>query len=116
MSHNDDATVTLKAKICDEFGYAQSYRALKRENPQMAADWRQMVQQVKDIMISAEKAFTGEHGDTDQKALTLLGALNHAADAANDFNEATGKRAFLETTITAANGQKLFTAKSKLRG
>jgi len=112
---NDNATVTIKAKLCDEFGYAQSYRALKRENPQMAANWRQTIQQVKDIMASAEKAFTDEHGNTGQKTLVLLGALNQAADAANDFNAATGKRAFLETTVTAANGQKLFTAKSKLR-
>lgn len=109
---DNSVCVTVKAKLRTEFGNAQSYRSLKRENPAAAAEWRAMIKDVVTHLKTSEEAYKDD-GVTDNKVISLLGSLNYAADAVNKFNAVTGKKAEMQTTLKQGKTV-LMTATSKL--
>lgn len=111
---DNSVCVTLKARLRTEFGNAQSYRSLKRENPAAAAEWRAMIKDVVTHLKTSEAEFKDNDVATDNKVISLLGSLNYAADVVNKFNADTGKKAEMQTTLKQGKTV-LMTATSKLR-
>lgn len=88
--------VVLKGKLRSEFGNAMSYRALKRQDPLLAAEWRIMLQDIRKEFKAAEDVLLASDDKAERIGL-LFGVLNYAADEVTGFNRASGLKAEMHT-------------------
>lgn len=91
--------IKVKGNLRSQFGNAMSYRALKRENPEMAAAWREIMKDISENFTETEKVLMSS-AEKSEKVGLLLTTLNYGADQVNMFNRISGLKAELQTEFS----------------